>query len=740
MIWVRRFFIIPLGLVFFVLLVLTLVIFRVSETFLEPQFYKEQLAKAGIYNFVLSELPTSGIEVLRSKDPDFFSDTLEENPLAIMSLTTDEIVSPIGAALPPTWVQEQVEQVIDQAGGYFTGERDTFQITVTAAERVKATTQEVEALIRKAQLYGLLFDEIVTPEIDKALAEEGTLPFNISLSGDDLVAAVQEVAPEDWVKDQVDLALDEVTDYMVGDQETFEINVQLAKRADVALAEMKTLLMKASFFELLFDEVMEPMLEGSLSQFTELPFGVGITQEETTSALRELVSPSWLEEQALVVIDEAGPYLTGKTDSFQAVIPMADRREVALTIIEDLAQSKLNTLVEGLPECNIGQMPFQGVTPSLDELPECVPPRIQAEELIDLLDIDVTGEVREMIGSQIPDQLVYTQADLRQALGGPDGESSLEVIDNVREIFGQGWTYTDVELREDLGEDSVGHLDDVRAYLSDGWIYTDVDFRKDLADAEDRAILKDLDDLRDYLTSDDVKTVEAEDGAVLKDMDDLRDYLTSDDRKMVNTKDGADLHNLDDLRVYLARAQDGAVLDNLDHLRDYLEGDDGGAALRNLDTFRSQLSRARDLRFLVYVLWALLLAGIGVLGGRHWRSKIAWAAATLGIAAAIVFAVSGPVYNSIGQSQIDDLRVDLLQDQDIESPTQLLAIEKGLDVVQTVADDFLAGIERSSLTLLVVALVVLGISLAWPKFVKRRSPAEEEAEVEAETEAEAEAT
>ena len=36
-------------------------------------------------------------------------------------------------------------------------------------------------------------------------------------------------------------------------------------------------------------------------------------------------------------------------------------------------------------------------------------------------------------------------------------------------------------------------------------------------------------------------------------------------------------------------------------------------ALDNLDTVRAQLSRARDLRFLVYILSALLLVLIGVL-------------------------------------------------------------------------------------------------------------------------------
>jgi hypothetical protein len=250
-----------------------------------------------------------------------------------------------------------------------------------------------------------------------------------------------------------------------------------------------------------------------------------------------------------------------------------------------------------------------------------------------LLDIDVTGGVREMIGSQIPDEMVYTETDLRRALGGEADSSSLDALDNVREIMGQGWTYTDVELRENLSEGYSNVLDEVRAALSDGLSYSDVDLREDLADVED-----------------------------------------------------------------------GAVLDNL-------------------DTFREQLNRARNLGFLVYILWVVLLALIGVLGGRDWRGRIAWAAATLGISSAIMFAASGPVYSSIGQSRINDLRADVMQD--MTSPTQLLAVEKGLDVVQTLADDFLDGIERSSLMLAVLAAMAFAATRLWPKFVRRKSLADE---------------
>jgi hypothetical protein len=246
------------------------------------------------------------------------------------------------------------------------------------------------------------------------------------------------------------------------------------------------------------------------------------------------------------------------------------------------------------------------------------------------LDIDITGSIGEMIGSQIPDEMVYTEADMRQALSGDPASSNLDTLDNIREILSRGWTYTELDLREDLGPDSSNVLDEVRLALSDGWTYTDADLRENLAGVE------------------------------------------------------------------------------------------GGVVLDNLDTFREQLNRARELRVLVYILWAVLLVLIGFLGGRQWHGRIAWAAATLSISAAILVVASGPIYNSIGQSQIDEMRFHLVDVMD--SPTQLLAVDKGLNVVQAVADDFLGGIERSSLILFGVSTLFWMAALAWPRFVKRTSP------------------
>ena len=62
MIWIRRLIAVVLGILMIPLLVVTLLSLRVNDTFLEEQFYKDQLVEADIYNFLYSDALTVAID------------------------------------------------------------------------------------------------------------------------------------------------------------------------------------------------------------------------------------------------------------------------------------------------------------------------------------------------------------------------------------------------------------------------------------------------------------------------------------------------------------------------------------------------------------------------------------------------------------------------------------------------------------------------------------------------------
>lgn len=501
MIWVRRFFVIPFALLFFIILLGTLLVIRINGTVLNESFYINQLRKANLYHFVLNDVLTSGLDEIRAKDPKDLSGDLDVNPLETIDLTTEEIVAAVNRALPSEWVQAQVEQAIEEAGGYITGREDDFRFTIVAKDRVITLVDEVKALFIKANTYDLLFDEVIQPEADKALEDQGALPFNILLTSERLVTSAKAIVPKDWVENQVIAIIDEVTPYAVGDRDTFRIDIQLADLVEVALQEVKGLLREGDVYNLLYDEVIDPKVVEFIRGGFDLPYGVAVVESEILSALREVAPVDWVQQEVEGVIDSAGPYLVGASDTLSVTVSLEDNKTDATKVIERLANERLDALIAEFPSCDLGEIP--GLESS--GLPTCIPPGFDVSAILDEFDIDITGPVRELMDSRIPDSVTFTDTDLRQALIDARDEDNVELIDDVREILSDGWIYTDQDLRNDLqtkiGDDAIRVLDDVRDALRDGWTYTEADYRQDLIDADEAGTLEDIDEGRDVLST-----------------------------------------------------------------------------------------------------------------------------------------------------------------------------------------------------------------------------------------------
>ena len=181
-----------------------------------------------------------------------------------------------------------------------------------------------------------------------------------------------------------------------------------------------------------------------------------------------------MQEQAERVIDEAGPYLTGRAETLVVTIPLDDNKREARSLISALARDKLER---------------RGV---------------QTAAIIDR----VVDSVDSVVLAQVPDRVRFTDALLRQVLTEAGAEDNVALLDDVRELVRDGWTYSDRDLTEDIrsgfggpgpGDDAVEVLDDVRAFLSDQWTYTERDLREDIVKAGGDEALDDFDQARDVL-------------------------------------------------------------------------------------------------------------------------------------------------------------------------------------------------------------------------------------------------
>ena len=297
---------------------------------------------------------------------------------------------------------------------------------------------------------------------------------------------------------------------------------------------------------------------------------------------------------------------------------------------------------------------------------------ITLEDILDVLGIDLSSLVGEALEELLPGALTFCDTKTYQQrcdIGLLDSQSPDQqaTLDNVLDVTRNGYTFTEADLREQL-TDQDKTIDRVLDWIRNGFSYTDADLRDDLgADRAER--------LDDFLRWTSVGFTEA----------DLRDLITNDGS---NPKD-----------------------------------------FEQFDRVRGWIGLGRSLSFLPFVVLGLLLAAIGVLGGRSWPGRIGWAVVVLGIASLLVYAAFGPVYDSVPGTFIndefdktrEDVRLDEVRGD--ASMFEVIMVDKSLTIARTFIDDFVAGIASRALVLLIVALAGLGVVIFWPVIFRPSQPA-----------------
>jgi hypothetical protein len=218
---------------------------------------------------------------------------------------------------------------------------------------------------------------------------------------------------------------------------------------------------------------------------------------------------------------------------------------------------------------------------------------------------------------------------------------------------------TDADIREALAkEGNEDVLTQARDFVQDGITYTEADLREDMADDIDT-----IDDAREYIATDFTFTDA-----------DLQDYIVDSDDP------------------------------------------DAAEQWQSLQDVRLVIGTVRDWVWAAWLVPALLLVGIGFLGGRGWKSRVVWGAAVLAIASLIAYIASGPVFSAVAKPQIDDAIVSAVGQQSTVVGT--MAADKGIAVAEDTVDSFVSGINIEAIVIFVLCLVVIAV-VVWHPWSRR---------------------
>ena len=494
MIWVRRIVALPFIIMAFVTFQVGVLAQQTASNLINPSFYLETLAESNIYQFLLTDLPRTALKDVRKAN---------SNPIIEQSGLSDEIIiTSINEIIPPEWLQSNFESTVKGVGDYVTGRSDEFTISIPVDERVQAASNQITFILNESDLYKLVMENQVRPVVSEASKSE--LPFDVSVNEDQLMASIQKIISKAWLTGQIDSVLGEVVPYAVGAEDTFAVIVTVDDRVEVAVAEVKVLLAEANAYEALFEGSIAPNISSSIGNSAKLPYGVEITDEEISAIIKETAPPSWMQQITESVLDNATPYLVGRTDEFSISINIEPNKEEAVSDLMALAEQKLNGKLDSLPDCDADEVTNILNNP-IGGLPSCYPAdpalKRQMQSYTKAYITTVISSVRPQIINTIPNLIEFDQDSLRKVVP----PKALDSFDQGRDLMREGYTFreTDLEslIKQGAGDNSWDQVTTVRNSLSKGIQYNDQDFRVHIESitADGGQTLSMLDQLRGIL-------------------------------------------------------------------------------------------------------------------------------------------------------------------------------------------------------------------------------------------------
>ena len=575
--------------------------------------------------------------------------------------TGDRLTLAASRVLTPEWTHGQVMRALDDVTSYLLGDSDDFEVRVRLGdEQVLAAREEAKAILSEAGAY----DQLLRREVEPAIRAEFRTPAPAPDAAgeqdplDRLVEAVLRNLTPEWLQGQVGHGLDEVTPYLAGRSDEFEVRMRLPDDAVEAVErEIRALLWEDDAYDLILEQAEETVRD-SLGGKLYLPYGLEVTEDELVQLLRNSTSPDWLRRETETVADAIASYATGRTDDFSVEVSLAGKKADVEGPLSEMIGSKLREAILALPPCRTPLEEAVAAARVSYGVPDCVPGGAAASTIIDEIVPRETALALSATLGRVPDRTNFTDSNLRSVLTLSGGEETVELLDLSRELFREGWRYGAADLRADLsdlgGADAVEALDETRSLIDQGFVYTHQDLRLDLA------------------------------------------------------RQGVSLNS--------ARS---FVADGYSYTRRY--GDPTATRLdRELDAIHRTTATARRYLWTVHVLAVLLLASVAFVGGRSWPTRAAWASAALLASAVASLLAAVLLDHALIAPALDRAHADLVaQSAGPFEDTIQLAADKALELAHTARTDFTGGLQRASLALALASSAALAASLFWASRERR---------------------
>ena len=262
---------------------------------------RDLLREARIHAYLLDEVVRPRLD--ESKETLFAG--LPFNP----GLTTDQILDGVKDVVPEEWLKERIEDVLDQVVPYAVGKTDSFAVHIPVQERAEVGLDVVAVWLNLSLegggAYDYLLEEQIAPIVRANLGSAVALPYGVEVTDAEILDAMSQVLPPDWVQARVTDAIGSFGPYLTGRTDSFVLSIPLEDRAVLAADVL------VDAVDAKFEAVYTALPICTIEQLGEVMSSLSLTELPecrpavvSYAALKPIIGLDIVEQLAVAIVDQ----------------------------------------------------------------------------------------------------------------------------------------------------------------------------------------------------------------------------------------------------------------------------------------------------------------------------------------------------------------------------------------------------------------------------------------------------
>jgi hypothetical protein len=442
---------------FLILFFVATTVNQVVDTASDPDVITGMLNDSDAYDYAYDNIVGNLVHDIVDKGIEIDSGLDDSSPQTVLRFEDPDaaalaITNLIETLVPREYVKDKLEESLNGVVPYARGETDEFTIDLEVQERVRTVPAAARQVVADLDLTERVIEDLLLPQLDQFTEQISGQALGIELTSSELDNAAREVFEPEWLEAQLFGAIDELTPFFAGDSDSFNVVLKFDDRAVIIGRILKDkLVSESTLYNLVFAQVVDPLIQQTVAQSTSVGFGIALTESEVIDTF-ELIAPrAWVEDQGEGVIDALIDYLVGNSDSLAYTVDLSDRKTAAISTLQILAREKLSSTLGEIPACS---SPADALGASQDlsaqQLPRCI---TGGQPMIDLALTSfgpvMDQQVASFVEAQVPNEVSYSQDQLAAHAGG-----GLDTLEDLRSRISEGVNFTDRDLVNAMSDGS----------------------------------------------------------------------------------------------------------------------------------------------------------------------------------------------------------------------------------------------------------------------------------------------